>query len=99
MSNHRRNWTATEKLEAIQILKKDGVVKASRQLSISVTTLYKWQGVYESLGEEGLSGKISQNKDNDLEKYRRENQELKLIVAEKELVIRMLNELLKKSTH
>jgi transposase-like protein len=99
MSNHRRNWTTTEKLEAIQILKKDGVVKASRQLSISVTTLYKWQSVYESLGEEGLSGKISQNKDIDLEKYRRENQELKLIVAEKELVIRMLNELIKKSTH
>jgi transposase-like protein len=99
MSNHRRNWTTTEKLEAIQILKKDGVIKASRQLSISVTTLYKWQNVYESLGEEGLSGKISQNKDTDLEKYRRENQELKLIVAEKELVIRMLNELIKKSTH
>ena len=37
------------------------------------------------------------HKDPDLERLKRENRELKMLVAEKELVIRVQSELLKKS--
>lgn len=32
MSKHRRTWSLAEKLEALQLLKKEGIGKASRQL-------------------------------------------------------------------
>ena len=41
MGNHRRNRSLTEKLEAVQLMKREWVGKASRQLDISSITLYK----------------------------------------------------------
>ena len=98
MSKHRRTWSITEKLEALQLLKKDGIGKASRQLEISSTTLYKWQSQFESKGEIGLSEKQENKRNIELENLKKENRELKFLVAEKELSIRVLNELLKKNT-
>jgi transposase-like protein len=98
MNKHRRTWSITEKLEALQLLKKDGVGKASRQLEISSTTLYKWQAQFESKGEMGLSEKQENKRNIELENLKKENRELKFLVAEKELSIRVLNELLKKNT-
>lgn len=97
MNKHRRTWSVSEKLEAVQLLKKEGISKASRQLEISVTTLYKWQSQFERNGENGLSQKQNGKRDLELDKLKKENRELKLLVAEKELTIRVLNELVKKN--
>lgn len=97
MSNHRRNWSITEKLEPVQLMKKDGVGKASRQLDISSTTLYNWERYFDKHGEQGLMSKPISDKNPELEKIKKENHELKMLVAEKELIIRIQNELLKKS--
>jgi transposase-like protein len=97
MNKHRRNWSVSEKIEALQVLKKEGISKASRQLEISVTTLYKWQRQFESSGESGLSEKQHSKRNLELEKLKKENRELKFLVAEKELTIRVLNELVKKN--
>ena len=43
MSRHRRSWSLSEKLKAVQLMKREGVGKASRQLEIFSTTLYKWE--------------------------------------------------------
>ena len=50
MSNHRRNWSLSEKLEAVQLMKQLGVGKTSRQLEISSTTLYKWERHFDKYG-------------------------------------------------
>lgn len=97
MSKHRRTWSLTEKLEALQLLKKEGIGKASRQLEISSTTLYKWQALFEEHGEQGLNQKPIADKNPELERLQRENRELKMLVAEKELTIRVQSELLKKT--
>jgi transposase-like protein len=97
MSNHRRSWSLTEKLEAVQLMKKEGVSKTSRQLEISSTTLYKWERHFDEHGEKGLMSKPISDKNPELEKLKKENHELKMLVAEKELIIRVQNELLKKS--
>ncbi len=97
MSKHRLNWSHSEKLEALKLMKELGVVKASRQLNISCTTLYKWQSHFESNGEQGLIKKPISDKHPEVEKLKKENHQLKMIVAEKELIIRVQNELLKKS--
>ena len=97
MSNHRRNWSLSEKLEAVQLMKREGIGKASRQLEISSTTLYKWERHFDKHGEQGLLSKHVSDKNPELEKIKKENHELKMLVAEKELIIRVQNELLKKS--
>ena len=97
MSNHRRNWSLSEKLEAVQLMKREGVGKASRQLEISSTTLYKWELHFDKDGEQGLMAKVVTDKNPELERIKKENHELKMLVAEKELIIRVQNELLKKS--
>jgi transposase-like protein len=97
MSNHRRNWSLSEKLEAVQLMKQLGVGKTSRQLEISSTTLYKWERHFDKYGEQGLMPKAISDKNPELERIKKENHELKMLVAEKELIIRVQNELLKKS--
>ena len=97
MSNHRRSWSLTEKLEAVQLMKKEGVGKTSRQLEISSTTLYKRERHFDEHGEKGLMSKLISDRNPELEKLKKENHELKMLVAEKELIIRVQNELLKKS--
>lgn len=98
MSNHRRNWSLTQKLEAVQLMKREGVGKASRQLEISSTTLYKWEQNFDKHGQQGLMSKPVLGKNPELEKLKKENHELKMLVAEKELIIRVQNELIKKSS-
>lgn len=97
MNKHRLNWHLSEKLEALKLMKDLGVGKASRQLNISCTTLYKWQAHLESNGGQGLIQKTGSDKNPAVEKLKKENHQLKMIVAEKELIIRVQNELLKKS--
>lgn len=97
MSKHRRTWSLAEKLEALQLLKREGIGKASRQLEISSTTLYKWQTLFENHGDQGLNQKPVADKNPELERLQRENRELKMLVAEKELTIRVQSELLKKT--
>ena len=98
MSKHRLNWSLSEKLEALKLMKELGVGKACRQLNISCTTLYKWQVYFESAGEQGLTQKPISDKNPEFEKLKKENHQLKMIVAEKELIIRVQNELLKKNS-
>jgi transposase-like protein len=97
MEKHQRTWSLAEKLEAVRLLKTEGVSKASRQTGVSSTTLYKWESRFDQHGEQGLTQHQNHQKDPELEKLRRENQALKMLVAEKELVIRVQSELLKKS--
>lgn len=97
MNKHRRTWSLAEKLEALQLLKKEGIGKASRQLEVSSTTLYKWQALLDQKGEQGLIEKAGSAKNPELERLQRENRELKMLVAEKELTIRVQSELLKKT--
>jgi transposase-like protein len=80
MSKHRRTWSLAEKLEALQLLKKEGVGKASRQLEISSTTLYKWQTLFEEHGDQGLNHKPIADKNS--ERLQRENRELKIRTAD-----------------
>jgi transposase-like protein len=97
MNKHQRTWSLAEKLEAVRLLKTEGVSKASRQTGISSTTLYKWEGQFDQQGEQGLVKKQSSKPDPELDRLKKENHALKMLVAEKELVIRVQNELLKKS--
>jgi len=98
MNKHRKTWSVFEKMEIINYEKKNGITEASREYGVSVTSIYKWQSQYEQKGEAGLSlqrGKSSEIAE--LRRLRRENDQLKKIVAEKELRLRIQQDMLKKS--
>jgi transposase len=96
-NNHRKRWNLEEKLEILASYKREGVVKTSRQFGVSNTMIYKWQKLIETGGEDSLEGKKEVEKDLTFGKLERENRELKSIVAEKELHIRILEEVVKKN--
>lgn len=98
MTKHKKRWSAPEKLEIINYYKLHGATKASREFNVSVGSIYKWREAYESEGASGLSK--SKKEDSALienRRLKRENDELKKLVAEKELRLRIQDEMLKKS--
>ena len=98
MSNHRKTWSVSEKLAVINYAKTNGSLQASREYDVSSTSVYKWIEAYEEHGESGLSRKNKPSDESEeLRRLRRENQQLKELVAEKELRLRIKEELLKKS--
>jgi hypothetical protein len=92
MGNHRRNWSSEEKLAAVQTLKSKGVSVSSREYSISSTTRQ-----YDQHGIEGLKSANKQKGDLKASHLEKENRELKLMIAEKELELRITKALLKKN--
>jgi len=97
MSKYNRRFSKSEKLEAIELLKKLGPAETSRRVGTSPTSLYKWLDQYEKYGEFGLKSKAKENKDKELLRLERENTALKQLLADKELRIRIQDELLKKA--
>ena len=98
MSKHRKRWSAQEKLEIYNHYKVHGAAVTSREYEVSVGSIYRWKEAYETKGESGLSGKANNKADRlAFKKLKRENDELKKIIAEKELRLRIQAEMLKKS--
>lgn len=100
MSKHRKHWKSQEKLEIVSYYKQHGMAKTKREFEVSTTSIYNWEELYDKHGESGLLGKkgLKQSSESEeLKRLRRENDALKKIVAEKELILRIKDELLKKS--
>ncbi len=99
MSKHRKSWSQQEKLAIVEYNKEYGSARTSRKFSVSQVSIGKWNKLYLEYGLDGLSGNKSKEPqiDHDRLRLERENRELKAIVAEKELQIRIQAEMLKKS--
>lgn len=98
MGTHRKRWTTSEKLEILSYYSTHGMAKTTREYEVSSTSIYKWQSLKDSGGERSLSEKsVAKANNAELRRLRKENDELKKIVAEKELRLRIQSEMLKKS--
>lgn len=74
------------------------MLQAPREFNVSTTSIYKWKELYELKGESGLGGNSERvDLTQELKRMKRENDALKQIVAEKELRLRIQDEMLKKS--
>jgi putative transposase len=94
MSKNKRK-TVAEKLVILKEAKTKGAVETVRKYNITYPTYLDWKNKFENGGEKSLSGQ-SDISYADLKKLQIENSRLKEIVAEKELHIKIQNELLKK---
>ncbi|MFD3002449.1 transposase [Pontibacter toksunensis] len=93
----RRHWSADEKLSILSEAEKEGITATIRKHGIYSNTFYQWKEKYGTGGKEALSSK-HYKVDPEVKRLQKENQQLKQLLAEKELALRIKEELLKKST-
>ncbi|MCW3093098.1 MAG: transposase [Ferruginibacter sp.] len=93
----RTRKSPQEKQRILEESKTLGLVETARKYEISYQALKNWQGIYAISGLEGLAAgavKVSP----ELKRLQLENQRLKELVADKELELKIKNELLKKTS-
>ncbi len=92
----KRRWTAEEKLLILKESETEGVTPTIRKHGLYAKTLYEWKDKYQSDGLAGLQS-VYRRVDPELKQLQKENQRLKELLAEKELALRIKDELLKKT--
>ena len=97
MSKHQKTWSSDEKEKIVLHSIQHGVSKTSREFGVSTVSIYSWKEKFEQLGKNGLQSGAMTDSERELKLFRRENEALKRIVAEKELAIQIKDSLLKKS--
>lgn len=98
-NKHQKSWSLSEKQAIVSYYQLHGLTKTMREYNVSHSSIYNWQ---ESQSKTTKKRKLKQKakvsaKEKELIQLRSENASLKAIVAEKELQIRIQNELLKKN--
>lgn len=96
MNLHRKRWNQKDKEEILLYADEHGVSRASREFNVSTATIYNWKRRFQELGSEGLESGAKTAIERELAQLKRENNELKKMVAEKELALRVKDSLLKK---
>jgi putative transposase len=96
MMRKKRTWSVQEKLAILKEAESEGVTATIRKHQIYGNTLYEWRKKYERSGERGLETPY-ERVDPEVRRLEEENLKLKELVAEKELIIRIKDDLLKKT--
>lgn len=95
----RKRFTVEQKLAAIKDYEAGvRVAEICRKHNISPNTFYKWRAKYEETGVDGLAPKAISSITAKEYELRRENEELKKLLGEKELAIKIYKDLLKKTS-
>lgn len=89
--------TLQEKVKLIEESKVLGVLETSRKHDLHYQTLKNWVDAFSIHGKDGLERKAVKG-DPELKRLYLENEQLKLIIAEKELELRIKNDMLKKTS-
>ena len=88
--------SAEEKERILLDIKRIGVVAGCRKHNINASSYYEWLDKYESQGLKGLQDRRKENFERDVKARDKEIRLLKEIIVEKELQIKMQQELLEK---
>jgi len=94
----KRRWTTEEKLAILKEAEELGVTATIRKHGIYSKTFYQWKDRYQHQGVAGLQPVRQQRVDPHIKQLQDENRRLKELLAEKELALRIKDDLLKKTT-
>ena len=100
MSKHRRSFTPAQKMEIINYYKAHGMAVTRRHYEIASSVISRWLERFERHGEAGLKNKVTASLsevEREVVQLRRDIREYKQMVAERDLAIRIKDELLKKT--
>jgi putative transposase len=96
MSKHRKKWSVNEKEQIVLFSQENGIAAASREFEVSSITISKWKKSLEGV-DNGKATNSLIELERELRALKRENRELKTLVADKELALQIKDSLLKKS--
>lgn len=88
----KRKFTTQDKLSIVKEAASKGVKETLAKYDVYPATYYAWKKKFEEMGEEGFQHGMTSKKLRQLKALEKENQQLKEVVAEKELMIRALKE-------
>lgn len=91
-----RIFTKKEELQITEESKKNGVKVTLVKYALYPATFYYWKKKLIVYGEEGLDHKRIKDAQKAISALEKENEQLKLLLAEKELEAKLKDELLKK---
>jgi putative transposase len=92
----KRKFTKEEKLQIIEEASLQGVQATLDKHGLYPTTYYSWKKKFETMGEAGFRHGMTPEHLKEIKRLEKENEQLKLLLAEKELEGRLKDELLKK---
>lgn len=96
MSMQKRKFTKEQKLEILEEASLLGVQATMDKHGLYPTTYYSWKKKFETMGEAGFRHGMTPEHLKEIKRLEKENEQLKLLLAEKELEGRLKDELLKK---
>ncbi len=94
--NGIRKFTREEKLRILKEAKQKGVKSTLEKYDLYPATYYYWKKKLLVYGEEGLEHSRLKEHDTRMKALEKENEQLKMLLAEKDLESRLKDELLKK---
>lgn len=94
--NGARKFTREEKLRILKEAKQKGVKSTLDKYDLYPATYYYWKKKLLVYGEEGLEHSRLKDHDNRVRALEKENEQLKILLAEKDLESKLKDELLKK---
>ncbi len=92
----KRKFTKEQKLEILKEASKDGVQATLDKHGIYPTSYYSWKKKYDTMGEMGFRHGMRPEHIKEIKRLEKENERLKLLLAEKTLEGQLKDELLKK---
>ncbi len=96
MSMEKRTFTKEEKLHLLKEASEHGVAATLEKHGIYPATYYSWRKRYDTMGEAGFRHGMTPPQLKEIRRLGKENKTLKELLAEKDLEIRLKDEVLKK---
>lgn len=94
--NGTRKFTREEKLRILKEAKQQGVKLTLEKYALYPATYYFWKKKLLVYGEEGLQHASSKDREMKIRALEKENEQLKILLAERDLESKLKDELLKK---
>jgi putative transposase len=91
-----KKFTDKEKLEIIKEVEAKGLKTTLEKYDLFPSTYYYWTRKLRIHGEDGLKHQGSKDRERIVKQLEKENQDLKILLAEKELESKLKDELIKK---
>lgn len=91
-----KKFTKEEKLSIIQEVAKNGLKVTMAKYDLYPATYYYWKKKLLVHGEDGLNHRTLKDQESEIKRLAKENESLKILLAEKELESKLKDELLKK---
>ena len=88
----KRKFTKEDKLRILKEASEQGVKKTLSKYDLYPATYYSWRKKFEEMGEDGFRHSMTAGRLREIKNLEKENQALKELLAEKELLIKAFKE-------